>query len=198
VSEQMKAEIDAARYARDALGGEFVVVARGCPPGLGSYVDWRDKLDARLAAAMMSINAIKGVEFGMGFGLAARRSSEVQDEIVAEDGRLSRASNRLGGLEGGMTNGEPVVVSAAMKPISTIAKALRTVDLSTGEPTRAFKERADSAAVPAAAVIGESMMAIVLAEAFLEKFGADNMTDLRAAYDFYMSRIARTASGELS
>ena len=192
VSERMKAEIDAARYARDALGGEFVVVARGCPAGLGSYVDWRDKLDARLAAAMMSINAIKGVEFGMGFGLAAKRSSEVQDEIIPENGRLARNSNRLGGLEGGMTNGEPVVVAAAMKPISTIAKALRTVDLATGEPTRAFKERADSCAVPAAAVIGESMAAIVLAEAFLEKFGMDNMTDIRAAYDAYSERITST------
>jgi chorismate synthase len=190
VSERMKAEIDAARYARDALGGEFVVVARGCPPGLGSYVDWRDKLDARLAAAIMSINAIKGVEFGMGFGLAARRSSEVQDEILSQNGRLARNSNRLGGFEGGMTNGEPVVVAAAMKPISTIAKALRTVDLATGEPTRAFKERADSCAVPAAAVIGESMAAIVLAEAFLEKFGMDNMTDIRAAYDAYTERVA--------
>ena len=195
VTERMKAEIDAARYARDALGGEFVVVARGCPPGLGSYVDWRDKLDARLAAAMMSINAIKGVEFGMGFELAARRSSEVQDEILSEGGRLTRNTNRLGGFEGGMTNGEPVVISAAMKPISTIAKALRTVDLATGEPTRAFKERADSCAVPAAAVIGESMAAIVLAEAFLEKFGMDNMTDIRAAYEAYGARIARTAAG---
>src|ERR687893_1203331 len=187
----MKAEIDAARYARDALGGEFVVVARGCPAGLGSYVDWRDKLDARLAAAMMSINAIKGVEFGMGFELAARRSSEVQDEILpgGANGDLARASNRLGGLEGGMTNGEPVVVAAAMKPISTIAKALRTVDLSTGEAARAFKERADSCAVPAAAVIGEAMVAIVLAEAFLEKFGADNMTDIRASYENYVARL---------
>jgi chorismate synthase len=196
VSERMKAEIDAARYARDALGGEFVVVAEGCPPGLGSYVDWRDKLDARLAAAVMSINAIKGVEIGMGFGLASRRSSEVQDEILLEDGHLARASNRLGGLEGGMTNGEPVVVAAAMKPISTIAKALRTVDLSTGEPARAFKERADSCAVPAAAVIGESMVAIVLAEAFLEKFGADNMTDIRAAYASYTERIEATGRGK--
>jgi chorismate synthase len=190
MTEKMKAEIDAARYARDALGGEFVVVARGCPPGLGSYVDWRDKIDARLAAAMMSINAIKGVEVGMGFGVAAHRSSEVQDEILAANGHLERASNRLGGIEGGMTNGEPVVVSAAMKPISTIAKQLRTVDLSTGEETKAFKERADSCAVPAAAVIGESMMAIVLAEAFLEKFGADNMTDIRAAHDSYTRRLA--------
>ena len=192
VSEKMKAEIDAARHARDALGGEFVVAAEGCPPGLGSYVDWRDKLDARLAAAVMSINAIKGVEVGMGFGLAARRSSEVQDEILPDGGRLTRASNRLGGLEGGMTNGEPVVVAAAMKPISTIAKTLRTVDLSTGEPARAFKERADSCAVPAAAVIGESMVAVVLAEAFLEKFGADNLTDIRAAHDSYMQRITST------
>jgi chorismate synthase len=192
VSERMKAEIDAARHARDALGGEFVVTAEGCPPGLGSYVDWRDKLDARLAAAVMSINAIKGVEFGMGFGLAARRSSEVQDEILPGEGHPVRASNHLGGIEGGMTNGEPVVVAAAMKPISTIAKALRTVDLSTGEPSRAFKERADTCAVPAAAVIGESMVAIVLAEAFLEKFGADNMTDIRAACDSYMQRIQTT------
>jgi chorismate synthase len=197
VSEKMKAEIDAARHARDALGGDFVVVAEGCPPGLGSYVDWRDKLDARLAAAVMSINAIKGVEFGMGFELATRRSSEVQDEIVpgGANGDLARASNRLGGLEGGMTNGEPVVVAAAMKPISTISKALRTVDLSTGGPARAFKERADSCAVPAAAVIGESMVAIVLAEAFLEKFGADNLTDIRAAYDSYTERIRTTGRG---
>jgi chorismate synthase len=194
VSEKMKAEIDAARHARDALGGEFVVAAEGCPPGLGSYVDWRDKLDARLAAAVMSINAIKGVEVGMGFGLAARRSSEVQDEILpgASDGHLARASNRLGGIEGGMTNGEPVVIAAAMKPISTIARALRTVDLSSGEPARAFKERADSCAVPAAAVIGESMVAVVLAEAFLEKFGADNLTDIRAAYTSYTERIVTT------
>ncbi|TCJ17269.1 chorismate synthase [Rubrobacter taiwanensis] len=191
ITERMKAEIDAARYARDALGGEFVVVAEGCPPGLGSYVDWRDKLDARLAAAVMSINAIKGVDFGLGFGLAARRSSEVQDEILLEDGRLARASNRLGGLEGGMTNGEPVVISAAMKPISTIARALRTVDLSAMEPARAFRERADSCAVPAAAVIGEAMVAVVLAEAFLEKFGQDNMTDIRASYEAYLGRIGR-------
>ncbi|MGI8649510.1 MAG: chorismate synthase, partial [Rubrobacter sp.] len=123
VTEKMKGEIDDARYARDALGGSFVVVAEGCPPGLGSYVDWRDKLDARLAAAIMSVNAIKGVEVGIGFDVARRRSSEVQDEILLdENGALSRASNRLGGLEGGMTNGEPVVISAAMKPISTIAK----------------------------------------------------------------------------
>ena len=196
VSERMKAEIDAARHARDALGGEFVVVAEGCPPGLGSYVDWRDKLDARLAAAVMSVNAIKGVEFGMGFDLAARRSSEVQDEILPGEDHPARASNRLGGLEGGMTNGEPVVVVAAMKPISTIAKALRTVDLSTGEPARAFKERADSCAVPAAAVISESMVAVVLAEAFLEKFGADNMADIRAAYEHYVRRIATTGRRE--
>jgi len=188
-TEAMKAEIDAARFARDALGGEFVVVAEGCPPGLGSYVDWRDKLDAKLAQAVMSINAIKGVEIGMGFGVASRRSSEVQDEIVLEDGHLARTSNRLGGLEGGMTNGEPVVVAAAMKPISTIAKALRTVDVSTYEPARAFRERADSCAVPAAAVIGEAMVAVVLAEALLDKFGHDNMTDIRASHDAYRQRL---------
>jgi chorismate synthase len=192
-TERMKAEIDAARYARDALGGEFVVVAEGCPPGLGSYVDWRDKLDAKLAHAVMSINAIKGVEIGMGFGVASRRSSEVQDEILLEDGELVRSSNRLGGLEGGMTNGEPVVVAAAMKPISTIARALRTVDLSTYEPSRAFRERADTCAVPAAAVIGEAMVAVVLAEAFLEKFGADNMTDIRVSYDSYRARLRDAA-----
>ncbi len=189
-TEKMKAEIDAARYARDALGGEFVVVAEGCPPGLGSYVDWRDKLDAKLAHAVMSINAIKGVEVGMGFGVASRRSSEVQDEILLENGELVRSSNRLGGLEGGMTNGEPVVVAAAMKPISTIAQALRTVDLSTYEPARAFRERADSCAVPAAGVVGESMVAVVLAEAFLEKFGGDNMTDIQASHDSYRARLA--------
>ena len=192
-TDRMKAEIDAARYARDALGGEFVVTAEGCPPGLGSYVDWRDKLDAKLAHAIMSINAIKGVEVGLGFGVGSRRSSEVQDEILLENGELVRSSNRLGGFEGGMTNGEPVVVAAAMKPISTIAQALRTVDLSTYEPARAFRERADSCAVPAAAVVGESMVAVVLAEAFLEKFGADNITDIRAAHDSYRSRLRFTA-----
>lgn len=190
VTEKMKAEVDAARRARDALGGEFVVVAEGCPPGLGSYVDWREKLSTRLAAAVMSINAIKGVEVGMGFALASHRSSEVQDEILLQDGRLVRASNNLGGLEGGMTNGEPVVISAAMKPISTISRPLRTVDLSTAEPARAFKERADTCAVAAAAVIGEAMVAVVLAEALLEKFGQDNMTDIRAAYESYIHRIA--------
>ena len=199
-TEKMKAEIDAARRARDALGGNFVVVAEGCPPGLGSYVDWRDKLDARLAHAVMSINAVKGVEIGMGFEVAEHRSSDVQDEIVLEDGagyapRLARTSNRLGGLEGGMTNGEPIVVAAAMKPISTIAKALRTVDLSTYEPSRAFRERADSCAVPAAAVIGEAMVAVVLAEAFLEKFGGDNMTDLRASYQKYLDRLRIAGQG---
>lgn len=190
-TERMKAEIDAARRARDALGGEFVVVAEGCPPGLGSYVDWRDRLDAKLAHALMSINAMKGVEVGLGFGVASRRSSEVQDEILpAEPGGLPRrATNRLGGLEGGMTNGEPVVVAAAMKPISTIAQALRTVDTATGEEARAFKERADSCAVPAAAVIGEAMVAVTLAEAMLEKLGADNMTDIRAAHASYLERL---------
>ncbi|WP_119070716.1 chorismate synthase [Rubrobacter indicoceani] len=195
-TERMKSEIDDARYARDALGGSFVVVAEGCPPGLGSYVDWRDKLDARLAAAVMSVNAIKGVEVGIGFDVARHRSSEVQDEILlGEDGALTRASNRLGGLEGGMTNGEPVVISAAMKPISTIAKQLRTVDLAKGEAAMGFKERADSCAVPAAAVIAEAMVAVVLAEAFLDKFGQDNLVDIRAAYDAYIERISKIASG---
>jgi chorismate synthase len=194
-TEAMKAEIDAARFARDALGGEFVVVAEGCPPGLGSYVDWRDKLDAKLAQAVMSINAIKGVEIGMGFGVASRRSSEVQDEIVLEDGHLARTSNRLGGLEGGMSNGESVVVAAAMKPISTIAKALRTVDVSTYEPARAFRERADSCAVPAAAVVGEAMVAVVLTEALLDKFGHDNMTDIRASHDAYRQRLRDAIRG---
>jgi len=202
-TERMKAEIDAARRERDALGGEFVVVAEGCPPGLGSYVDWRDKLDARLASAVMSINAIKGVEVGLGFGVASRRSSEVQDEILLEENgdghpRFARASNHLGGLEGGMTNGEPVVVSAAMKPISTIAKALRTVDLASMEPARAFRERADSCAVPAAAVVGEAMVAVVLADAFLEKFGGDNMTDLRASYESYTARLREMARPRVS
>ncbi|QYJ14696.1 Chorismate synthase [Rubrobacter xylanophilus DSM 9941] len=194
VSERMKAEIDAARRARDALGGEFVVVAEGCPPGLGSYADWRDRLDARLARAVVSINAVKGVEIGDAFEAARRRSSEVQDEIVRRGGVLGRASNRLGGLEGGMTNGEPVVVAAAMKPISTIARALRTVDLSTGEEARAFRERADSCAVPAAAVIGEAMVAVVLAEAFLEKFGGDALEDIRTSYEHYMRRLGLSAN----
>jgi chorismate synthase len=186
------AAIERAGAEGDSLGGVVEVIVFSVPPGLGSHVHWDRKLDGRLAAGLMAVPAIKGVEFGMGFELAARRSSEVQDEILQENGRLARNSNRLGGFEGGMTNGQPVVIAAAMKPISTIAKALRTVDLATGEPTRAFKERADSCAVPAAAVIGESMAAIVLAEAFLEKFGMDNMTDIRAAYDAYTERVEST------
>jgi chorismate synthase len=132
------------------------------------------------------------VEVGIGFDVAEKRSSEVQDEILLENGRLLRSSNRLGGLEGGMTNGEPVMVAAAMKPISTIAQALRTVDVATYEPSRAFRERADTCAVPAAAVIGEAMVAVVLAEVFLEKFGADNMADIQASFDNYVSRLRNT------
>lgn len=190
-TERMKAEIDAARYARDALGGEFVVVAEGCPPGLGSYVDWRDKLDAKLAHAVMSINAIKGVEVGMGFGVASRRSSEVQDEILLENGELVRSSNRLGGLEGGMTNGRPVVVRGAMKPISTLGKPLKSVDLNTRQTAEAGWERSDISAISAASVVMENVIAFEVARAFLEKFGGDSMTEIRANYENYLATARR-------
>ena len=163
---------------RDTLGGVFEVVALGCPPGLGSFVHWDRKLDARLAAAMMSIQAMKGVEFGMGFGVGQIPGSQVHDEIYydAQVG-FTRGSNSAGGIEGGMTNGEPVLVRVAMKPLSTLPTPLASVDMQTKAPVKAHFERSDVCAVPAAGVIGEAMMAIVLTEAVLEKFGGDSLEE---------------------
>ncbi|HEY3268207.1 MAG TPA: chorismate synthase [Armatimonadota bacterium] len=184
----MKAAIDAARTEGDTLGGVFEVVAEGLPPGLGSHTQWDRKLDGILAQAMMSIQAIKGVEIGMGFGVACAPGSQVHDEILFHDG-FTRPTDSAGGLEGGITTGQPLIVRAAMKPIATLRKALRSADMRTHEPVDAHFERSDVCAVPAAAVVGEAMVAIALTQALLEKFGSDNLADARAAYDAYLSRI---------
>ena len=187
----MKIAIDQARAAGDTLGGIFEIVAEPLLPGLGSYVHWDRRLDARLAAAVMSIPAIKGVEFGAGFGYAGLLGSQAHDEIFYIPGEgYTRSSNRAGGLEGGMSNGEPLVMRAVMKPIPTLMQPLRSVDLATHEPWLANTERSDVCAVPAAAVVGEAMTAIVLAQALLEKFGGDCLGDVLAAVDHYRRRIA--------
>jgi chorismate synthase len=182
--------IDRAKAAGDTLGGVFEVVALGCPVGLGSYVQWDRKLDGQLARAFCSIHAIKGAEIGLGFEAARRPGSQVHDEILfdKEEG-FHRGSNSAGGLEGGVTNGQPVVVRAAMKPISTLRKPLRSVDLDTREAVEAVVERSDVCAVPAAGVVGEAMMAIVLAEAFLEKFGGDSIDEIRRNYQGYLDYL---------
>ncbi|MGE0298441.1 chorismate synthase [Pseudonocardia sp.] len=181
----MVAEVDAAQSDGDTLGGVVEVIAYGLPVGLGSYVQSDRRLDARLAGALMGIQAMKGVEIGDGFRTARRRGSAAHDEMVpAEDG-VGRLSNRAGGIEGGMTNGEPVRVRVAMKPISTVPRALRTVDVATGEAAQAIHQRSDVCAVPAAGVVAEAMVALVLADAALEKFGGDSLAETRrnlAAY----------------
>jgi chorismate synthase len=182
--------IDAAKGKGDTLGGVFEVVAVGCPVGLGSYVHWDRKLDGRLAQAFCSIHAIKGAEVGMGFEAARRPGSEVHDEILFDAaGGFTRGTNSAGGLEGGVTHGQPVVVRAAMKPISTLRRPLRSVDLETKEAVEAVVERSDVCAVPAAGVVGEAMMAIVLAEAFLAKFGGDSVDEIRRNYRSYQEYL---------
>jgi chorismate synthase len=189
----MVAAIDEARGAGDTLGGVFEVVARGVPVGLGSHVSWDRKLDGRLAGALMSIHAIKGVEIGAGFGGAGLRGSQVHDPIgVGGDrraGGFSRSSNRAGGLEGGISNGEAIVLRAAMKPISTLMRPLATVDLESREAAEASVERSDVCAVPAASVVGEAMVALVLADAVLEKFGGDSLTELRLNLESYLAGL---------
>jgi chorismate synthase len=188
-SRQMVAEIDAAAERGDTLGGTFRVLARGLPPGLGSYVHWDRKLDARLAMAILSINAVKGVEFGAGFEGARRPGSEFHDQIDYSGGRFRHLSNRAGGLTGGVTNGEPVDLRVALKPISTMKKPMQSVDLKTKEKVEAHYERSDVCVVPAAGVIGEAMVALVLAEAFLEKFGGDSIPEIEQNYQGYLALI---------
>ncbi len=189
---RMKAAIDAAGERGDTLGGVFEVVALGLPPGLGSYVHWDRKLDARLAAALISINAIKGVEFGLGFEVARTPGSRAHDEIFYEAPRgFYRETNRSGGIEGGTTSGDPLIVRAAMKPLSTLRTPLRSVDLRTKEVVEAVVVRSDVCAVPAAGVIGEAMVAFVLVDAFLEKFGGDAMANIRQAYEQFMVEARR-------
>src|SRR6266480_4263129 len=188
--------IDAAKAAGDTLGGIVEVIALGAPVGLGSHVSWDAKLDGRLAQAFMSIPAVKGIELGLGFEAARRKGSEVHDEILPG---LSRATNRAGGTEGGMTTGEPVVARVAMKPISTLMAPLRTVDLKTGGPAQAQSERSDVTAVPAMGVIAEAMMALVLAQALLEKFGGDALSETKRNFEGYLAQVrARTPKGAAS
>lgn len=179
VEKAMIAEIDAARQDGDTLGGIAEVIAYGVPQGLGTYTVDRDRLDARLAAAFMSIQAVKGVEIGDGFESARRRGSCAHDEIVRDSSGLRRVTNRAGGIEGGMSNGEPIRIRFAFKPISTVPRALRTIDTATGEPATALHQRSDTTAVVPGAVIGEAMAALVLAEAVTEKAGGDSVAEMR-------------------
>ncbi len=180
--EAMYACIREAMAAKDTLGGVFEVVALGLPPGLGSHVHWDRRLDARLMGAVGSIQAVKGVEIGPAFENAAKRGTEVHDEILEEEELLVRPTNRAGGFEGGITTGQPVVVRAAMKPISTTLTPLRSVDLATGQPAATRYERSDTCAVPRAAVVGEAMVAFVLADALLDKLGGDSLAEMRPRF----------------
>ncbi|MCA5894671.1 chorismate synthase [Isoptericola sp. NEAU-Y5] len=189
-SAAMVAEIDECRKDGDTLGGVVEVLAYGVPSGLGSYVHGDRRLDARLAAALMGIQAIKGVEVGDGFRTARRRGTAAHDEIArGADGRIERSSNRAGGIEGGMTNGEVVRVRAAMKPISTVPRALATVDVATGEPVTAHHQRSDVCAVPPAAVVAEAMVALELAQAAVEKFGGDSVAEVRRNAEAYLASV---------
>ena len=185
-TQRMVAEIEAAAADGDSLGGVVEVLCFGLPPGVGSHVHWDRKLDGALAAAVMSVPAIKGVEIGEGFALASKRGSEAHDEIEPD---LSRSTLRAGGTEGGMTVGGMIRMRAAMKPLSTLKKRLRTVDMSTGEPSEAFQERTDVCAVPAAAVVCESVVALTLADFFLEMFGGDTIEELQRGHAAYLDRL---------
>jgi chorismate synthase len=185
----MVEEIEAAKKEGDTLGGVVEVVVHGLPPGLGSHAHWDRRIDAKLAAALMGIQAIKGVEVGDGFASAARRGSLAHDEIVDEGGRIRRLTGRAGGTEGGMTTGETLRVRAAMKPISTVPRALRTIDVKTGEAAEAINQRSDVCAVPAAGVVAEAMVALVLLDAMLEKFGGDHVAETRRNLEGYLSSL---------
>ena len=190
-TEAMVREIEQAKAAGDSLGGVFEVIARGVPVALGSYAQWDRRLEGEVAKTFMALNAIKGVEVGLGFGAAALRGSAAHDEYEpGSDARTRYRSNRAGGIEGGMTTGQPIVVRAAMKPIATLMQPLDSVDLRTGEATRAHIERSDTCAVPAAAVIGESLLALVLANAVLDKFGGDSLDEVRERVEAW-ERTAR-------
>ena len=193
--QQMIERIDAAKAAGDTLGGIAEVICDGVPVGLGSHVSWDRKLDGRLAAALMSIPAVKAVEVGLGVDCARKKGSEVHDEIDSDErnvkaGRVRRRSNRAGGMEGGISNGEQIVLRAAMKPISTLMRPLGTIEMKTREPAQAVAERSDVTAVPAMGVIAEAMAAFVLAEAVLEKFGGDSLGETRRNYESYVSGLS--------
>jgi chorismate synthase len=189
-SRAMVEHINAQRKANESLGGVFEVIAFGATPGLGSHTSWEQRLDGRLAGALCSIHAVKGVALGDAFEIAGRPGSQAHDEIFYSDERgFFRETNRAGGLEGGMTTGEPLVARGAMKPLPTLTRPLRSVDIATHEPAEALRERTDSATVPAAGVVGEAMVAFVLAGAYREKFGGDHLDDAREAVDRYEERI---------
>jgi chorismate synthase len=189
---KMMAEVDAVLKAGDTVGGIFEIVAHNVPVGLGSHAQWDEKLDGRLAQALMSVQAVKAVEIGAGVAAAGSYGSEVQDEISYEQAgrRFRRSTNRAGGLEGGITNGEDVVVRGYLKPISTLRQALRTADMVTKEPVSAAYERSDWCVVPAGAVAGEAMIALVLADAFLQKFGGDSLLEMRRNFDNYARQVS--------
>jgi chorismate synthase len=191
-SAAMREEIDRARSDGDTLGGVVEVAVHGTPPGLGSHVHWDRRLDGRLAAALMSIHAIKGVEIGDGFTTARRRGSAAHDEIEAVAGGVRRRTNRAGGIEGGMSTGEVIRVRAAMKPISTVPRALDTIDVRSGEPAKAINQRSDVTAVPAAGVVAEAMAALVLADAAIEKFGGDSVAEARRNLRGYLDSLVIT------
>jgi chorismate synthase len=188
---RMIQEIEQAKQAGDTVGGTFEVIAVGVPVGLGSYAQPDRRLDGRLAASLMSIQAIKGVEIGLGFEAARLPGSRVHDEIVYEDGMYRRKSNGAGGIEGGISNGAPIVVRAAMKPIPTLYKPLQSVDMVTKEPFQASIERSDTCAVPAAAVVGEAVVGWTLAQAFLEKFGGDSLEEVKRNYESYLAHLRK-------
>ncbi|MGZ5297263.1 MAG: chorismate synthase [Actinomycetota bacterium] len=189
-ADRMVAEIDRIRRSKDTVGGVFEVVAYGAPPGLGSYVHYDRKLDARLALALMSIQSVKGVEVGDGFASAGRTGSRAHDEIVLADGHIGRKTARAGGIEGGMSTGQPIRLRAAMKPFSTVPRPLATVDLATGTAAHAIKQRTDVCAVPAGGVVGEAVVAFELANAVLEKFGGDSLAETRRNLDVYRETLA--------
>jgi chorismate synthase len=192
LSSEMVEIIKKAIEEKDTLGGIFEIIVYGAPPGLGSYVHWDRKLNAKISKALMSIQAIKGVEFGEGFNLANLKGSEAHDEIFHNNTKgFYRKTNRAGGIEGGMTNGEPIIIKAVMKPIPTLGKPLITVDINTKKSLSAFKERSDICAVPSAAVIGESVVAIEIANAILDKFGGDSVKELETNYNNYMETIKK-------
>jgi chorismate synthase len=188
----MVAEVDAAHKEGDTLGGVIEVVVRGLPPGLGSYVHWDRRLDSRLAGALMGIQAIKGVEVGDGFTTTTRRGSEAHDEIVVGEGGIERTTDRAGGIEGGMSTGGVVRVRAGMKPISTVPRALRTIDTATGKEAIAHHQRSDVCAVPAAGIVAEAMVSLVIVEAILEKFGGDSLAEVMRNRDSYLASIPDT------
>jgi chorismate synthase len=194
-SRAMVGEIDRLRKANESLGGVFEVQAFGLVPGLGSHVSWEERLDGRLAMAILSIQAMKGVAIGDGFEVAGVPGSQAHDEIFFSPERgYFRETNRSGGLEGGMSTGQPLIVRGAMKPLPTLTKPLRSVDIATHEPAEALRERTDSCTVPAAGVVGEAMVALVLADAYRRKFGGDHIDDARAALAAYRERIGWRSS----